>query len=85
MNHLPVLPVILPMFVGALFFALNVVAAPASRYAAWLQDRLGERVLFWILPLSLSYDHRVIDGSLSAQFVQKIRSNLEKYDTENAI
>jgi 2-oxoglutarate dehydrogenase E2 component (dihydrolipoamide succinyltransferase) len=38
-----------------------------------------------IMYISLSYDHRVIDGSLSAQFVQKIRSNLESYDTENAI
>jgi len=38
-----------------------------------------------IMFLSLSYDHRVIDGSLSAQFVQRIRSNLENYDTENAI
>jgi 2-oxoglutarate dehydrogenase E2 component (dihydrolipoamide succinyltransferase) len=38
-----------------------------------------------IMYISLSYDHRVIDGSLSAQFVQKIRSNLENYDTENAI
>jgi len=38
-----------------------------------------------IMYISLSYDHRVIDGSVSAQFVQKVRSNLENYDTENAI
>jgi len=38
-----------------------------------------------IMFISLSYDHRVIDGSLSARFVQQIRSNLENYDTDNAI
>lgn len=38
-----------------------------------------------IMYISLSYDHRVIDGSLSAQFVQRIRSHLENYDTDNAI
>lgn len=38
-----------------------------------------------IMFISLSYDHRVVDGSLSAQFVQRIRANLEDYDTDNAI
>ena len=38
-----------------------------------------------IMFISLSYDHRVIDGSLSAQFVQRIRANLEEYDTDNAV
>jgi 2-oxoglutarate dehydrogenase E2 component (dihydrolipoamide succinyltransferase) len=38
-----------------------------------------------VMYISLSYDHRVIDGSLSARFLQRIRSILENYDTENAI
>ena len=47
-----------------------------------INDAIAIRSIMYI---SLSYDHRVIDGSVSAQFVQKIRSNLENYDTENAI
>jgi 2-oxoglutarate dehydrogenase E2 component (dihydrolipoamide succinyltransferase) len=38
-----------------------------------------------IMYLSLSYDHRVIDGALAAQFVQKIRDSLETYDLDSAI
>jgi 2-oxoglutarate dehydrogenase E2 component (dihydrolipoamide succinyltransferase) len=47
-----------------------------------IDDAIAIRSIMYI---SLSYDHRVIDGSLSAQFVQRIRSNLEQYDTDNAI
>jgi len=35
--------------------------------------------------LSLSYDHRVIDGALAARFLQEIRTILEEYDTERAL
>lgn len=38
-----------------------------------------------IMYLSLSYDHRVIDGALAARFIQKIRSILEDYDTDRAL
>jgi 2-oxoglutarate dehydrogenase E2 component (dihydrolipoamide succinyltransferase) len=38
-----------------------------------------------IMLLSLSYDHRVIDGALAARFVQKIRSALEDYDIQHAL
>ena len=38
-----------------------------------------------IMYLSLSYDHRVIDGALASQFVQKIRDSLETYDLDSAI
>jgi pyruvate/2-oxoglutarate dehydrogenase complex dihydrolipoamide acyltransferase (E2) component len=37
-----------------------------------------------IMYLSLSYDHRVIDGALAARFLQEIRSILEDYDMERA-
>lgn len=38
-----------------------------------------------IMYLSLSYDHRVIDGALASQFVQKIREGLESYDLDSVI
>jgi 2-oxoglutarate dehydrogenase E2 component (dihydrolipoamide succinyltransferase) len=47
-----------------------------------INDAIAIRSIMYI---SLSYDHRVIDGSLSARFVQHIRNSLENYDTENAI
>ncbi|MCA8943616.1 MAG: MFS transporter [Planctomycetes bacterium] len=43
-----------PWRVGLLFFALNAVAAPCSRLTPWLQSRIGERALFWILPMTLA-------------------------------
>jgi 2-oxoglutarate dehydrogenase E2 component (dihydrolipoamide succinyltransferase) len=38
-----------------------------------------------IMYLSLSYDHRVIDGALAARFVQKIRDSLENYDLDSVL
>lgn len=38
-----------------------------------------------IMYLSLSYDHRIIDGALAARFVQSIREILENYDTARAL
>jgi len=38
-----------------------------------------------IMYLSLSYDHRVIDGALAARFLQEIRSILEDYETERVL
>jgi 2-oxoglutarate dehydrogenase E2 component (dihydrolipoamide succinyltransferase) len=38
-----------------------------------------------IMYLSLSYDHRVIDGALAARFVQEIRKVLEEYDVDRAL
>lgn len=38
-----------------------------------------------IMYLSLSYDHRVIDGALAARFVQTIREVLENYEVERAL
>lgn len=35
--------------------------------------------------LSLSYDHRVIDGAEAARFLQRVRNLLETYDTEHAL
>ncbi len=38
-----------------------------------------------IMYLSLSYDHRVIDGALAARFLQEIRTVLEEYDVDRAL
>jgi 2-oxoglutarate dehydrogenase complex dihydrolipoamide succinyltransferase (E2) component len=38
-----------------------------------------------IMYLSLSYDHRAIDGALAARFLQEIRGILENYDTERVL
>ncbi len=38
-----------------------------------------------IMILSLSYDHRVIDGALAGKFLNKVRELLENYPTENLL
>ena len=35
--------------------------------------------------LSLSYDHRVVDGALGGQFVRKVADYLEQFDTSQAV
>ena len=35
--------------------------------------------------LSLSYDHRVVDGALGGQFVRKVADYLENFDTETLV
>ena len=43
-----------------------------------LGDTIGIR---HIMVLSLSYDHRVVDGGLGGMFLKKIAENLENFDT----
>jgi len=47
-----------------------------------IQDAIAIRSIMY---LSLSYDHRVIDGALAARFLQEIRTGLENYDTDRAL
>ncbi len=35
--------------------------------------------------LSLSYDHRVVDGSLGGSFLRRIADNLENFDAHQSI
>ena len=35
--------------------------------------------------LSLSYDHRVVDGALGGQFVRKVADYLEEFDTNQSV
>ena len=45
----------------------------------------GDLVERLMLPLSLSYDHRVIDGYLGGTFLNRIVELLENYDTSSAL
>jgi len=42
-----------PLTIGTVYLALNLLAAPMSRSAPRLVQRLGRRTLFWAMPLSL--------------------------------
>jgi pyruvate dehydrogenase E2 component (dihydrolipoamide acetyltransferase) len=48
----------------------------------FLPDEQGKPVLRQLLPLSLSYDHRVINGADAARFVVAIAEWLEAFDFE---
>ena len=45
-----------------------------------IDDAIAIRSMMY---LSLSYDHRAVDGMLAARFVQEIRQLLEEYDLDN--
>ncbi|WP_101311620.1 dihydrolipoamide acetyltransferase family protein [Labilibaculum manganireducens] len=45
-------------------------------------DTIGIRQ---IMVLSLSYDHRVVDGALGGMFLKRIAENLENFDTKRTI
>ncbi len=49
--------------------------ARARQQAVWVEGQLQPR---WILPLSLSYDHRIIDGAEGERFLRWIVQTLEK-------
>ncbi len=54
-----------PLFVGGLFFTLNMVAAPCSRYLPQLIERFGERRVFWAMPLALAGSFMVMAGQIN--------------------
>ncbi|HUG42835.1 MAG TPA: dihydrolipoamide acetyltransferase family protein, partial [Acidobacteriota bacterium] len=58
------------------------VGAIVRRPVAIEDDAIAVRSM---MHLSLSYDHRVIDGALAARFVQEIRKMLESYDVDHAL
>ncbi|MFN2373448.1 MAG: 2-oxo acid dehydrogenase subunit E2, partial [Cyclonatronaceae bacterium] len=35
--------------------------------------------------LSMSYDHRIVDGALGGAFVQKVIKNLENFDVNRSV
>ncbi len=55
-----------PVFIGALFCALNLVAAPFSRITPWLVAHVGERRLFWAMPLTIALSLLAMAGHFDA-------------------
>src|SRR5690606_38377817 len=54
-----------PWAIGVLFFALNMVAAPASRALPWLNQRFGEGTLCFAVPAVLAASLVVMSGEAS--------------------
>ena len=46
-----------------------------ARMQVFINDKFEKRTM---LPLSLSYDHRIIDGAEAARFCNEIKENLGK-------
>lgn len=59
-----------PLFVGCLYALLNLAAAPLSRKAPWLVERLGRRTLFWAMPLMLCFSMLTMAVSATAALEQ---------------
>jgi len=59
-----------PLFVGALYAALNLAAAPLSRMAPRLVQKLGRRALFWGMPLLLCASMLAMAWSATAALEQ---------------
>ncbi|MGE0144085.1 MAG: MFS transporter [Planctomycetota bacterium] len=55
-----------PLFLGALFFALNLVALPFARSTPWLVSRIGSRAIFWSMPLSIGLSLIAMAGHFDA-------------------
>jgi len=48
---------------------------------AWIIEENGEEKILpqSVMTLSLSYDHRIIDGALASKFLTEIKKNMERY------
>jgi 2-oxoglutarate dehydrogenase E2 component (dihydrolipoamide succinyltransferase) len=68
-------PQVAIMAVGAIKKKPAVIETPFG-------DTIGVRHMMY---LSLSYDHRVVDGSLGGSFVQRVAKILESFDLERKI
>jgi MFS family permease len=55
-----------PLFVGLLFAAMNLAAAPMSSFVPRLVTTIGRRALFWGMPLALSASLLVMAGERHA-------------------
>ncbi len=55
-----------PVWIGILFFALNLVAAPFSRSTPWLVRRFGSKAVFWAMPAVLALSMTVMAGEVNA-------------------
>jgi 2-oxoglutarate dehydrogenase E2 component (dihydrolipoamide succinyltransferase) len=68
-------PEVAILAVGAIKKKPAVIESPEG-------DSIGIR---HIMVLSLSYDHRVVDGALGGMFLKRIAENLENFDTRRSI
>ena len=64
-----------------------IMAAGAIRKKpAVLETEYGDVIAIrHMMFLSLSYDHRVVDGALGGQFVRKVADHLENFDVNQKI
>ena len=64
-----------------------IMAAGAIRKKpAVLETKYGDVIAIrHMMFLSLSYDHRVVDGALGGQFVRKVADYLENFDVNQKI
>lgn len=48
---------------------------------AWIIEENGEEKILpqSVMTLSLSYDHRIVDGALASKFLTEIKKNMERY------
>jgi 2-oxoglutarate dehydrogenase E2 component (dihydrolipoamide succinyltransferase) len=61
--------------------AILALGAVTKRPVVVESDAIAIRPMMY---LSLSYDHRVVDGALGVRFLEKIRERLEKFDPSEA-
>lgn len=55
-----------PLWIGVLFFALNLFAAPFSRVTPWLVRATGPRALFWAMPVAIGLSLVLMAGHTNA-------------------
>ena len=57
--------------------AILALGAVAKRPVVVEEDAIAVRSMMY---LSLSYDHRIVDGAMGVQFLERLREGLEKFD-----
>tara|TARA_B100001287_G_C22679886_1_gene529753 strand:+ start:1286 stop:2614 length:1329 start_codon:yes stop_codon:yes gene_type:complete len=63
-----------------------MAAGAIKKKPAVLETEYGDVIAIrHMMFLSLSYDHRVVDGALGGQFVRRVGDYLEKFDTKQKI
>ena len=63
-----------------------MAAGAIKKKPAVLETEYGDVIAIrHMMFLSLSYDHRVVDGALGGQFVRRVGDYLEKFDSEQKI
>ena len=53
-----------------------------EKRAVVVNDAIAMRPM---MNISLTFDHRLIDGALGAQFLQRLKQHLEDYHTDSVV